>query len=230
MMLLQCEHVTRKYQKSTGSFTAVRQVDFCVHNGDFISIIGKSGSGKSTLLNMTAGLLRPTSGKILFEGNDLANMDARAMAHLRNSRLGYIPQGLSLLANLNALDNIRLPHFLQKHEGNGVSRAQELLEKVGLCGKENSYPAELSGGEVKRVAIARALMNEPLLLLADEPTGDIDAETTQSIMELFSAICKDGTAILMATHDLDNVGYGNRLFQMSSGSLTEEKLSEKGRL
>lgn len=226
-MLLQYENVTRKYQKSAGFFTAVKQVDFCLYSGDFISIIGKSGSGKSTLLNMAAGLLRPTSGRILFEGSDIATMNELEMACLRNSRLGYIPQGLSLLPNLSALNNVRLPHFLQKHEGNGVSRARELLEQVGLHGKENSYPSELSGGEIKRVAIARALMNRPLLLLADEPTGDIDAQTTQGIMELFSAICSHGTAILMATHDLDNVGYGNRLFKMSSGSLREEALSEK---
>ncbi|MDE6185068.1 MAG: ABC transporter ATP-binding protein, partial [Lachnospiraceae bacterium] len=180
-MLLQCVQVTRQYrQKGKVLCTAVKDASFDIYKDDFISIIGRSGSGKSTLLNMIAGLLCPTAGTILIEGNDVWASDERKIALLRNFKLGYIPQGTSLLGNLTAIDNVRLPYFLYKRKGDGVKRAKELLERVGLKGYENRYPSELSGGEMKRVAIARALMNDPVLLLADEPTADIDEETTGS--------------------------------------------------
>ncbi len=214
-MLLQCIQVTRRYErKGKVLCTAVKDAGFDVNKDDFISIIGKSGSGKSTLLNMIAGLLRPTVGTILLEGNEIWAGEEEKIAFLRNSKLGYIPQGVSLLGNLTAIDNVRLPHFLYKREGDGV----------GLKGYESRYPSELSGGEMKRVAIARALMNNPVLLLADEPTADIDEETTGSIMELFAEICADGTAILMATHELENIKYGKRVLKMSGGVLTEEEM------
>ena len=148
------------------------------------------------------------------------------MAYVRNTSLGYIPQGLSLLANLTALDNVRLPYFLHKREGDGAARAEMLLEKVGLKGRGDSYPSQLSGGEMKRVAIARALINEPLLLLADEPTADIDEDTTREVMELFTEIRAEGSTILMATHELDNVAYGNRVFRMSGGNLSEASIQD----
>lgn len=224
-MLLQCIQITRRYErKGKVLCTAVKDAGFDVSKDDFISIIGKSGSGKSTLLNMIAGLLRPTAGTILLEGNEIWAGDEGKIAFLRNSKLGYIPQGVSLLGNLTAMDNVRLPHFLHKREGDGVKRAEALLERVGLKGYEGRYPSELSGGEMKRVAIARALMNDPVLLLADEPTADIDEETTESIMELFAEICSDGTAILMATHELENIKYGKRVLKMSGGVLTEEEM------
>lgn len=226
-MLLQCVQVTRQYkQKGKVLCTAVKDAGFDIEKDDFISIIGKSGSGKSTLLNMIAGLLCPTAGTILLEGKDIWAGDEENIAFLRNSKLGYIPQGASLLGNLTAIDNVRLPHFLYKREGDGVKRAEELLERVGLKGYEGRYPSELSGGEMKRVAIARALMNNPVLLLADEPTADIDEETTGSIMELFTEICADRTAILMATHELENIKYGKRVLKMSSGVLTEEEIEK----
>lgn len=226
-MLLKCEQVTRKYSRGEKNFfTAVNKADFSIEAGDFVSIIGKSGSGKSTLLNMISGLLRPTSGRVLLNDKEFWTEDEKQMAYVRNTSLGYIPQGLSLLANLTALDNVRLPYFLHKREGDGAARAEMLLEKVGLKGRGGSYPSQLSGGEMKRVAIARALMNEPLLLLADEPTADIDEETTREVMELFTEIRKEGSTILMATHELENVGYGNRVFRMSGGNLSEVSIQD----
>lgn len=226
-MLLKCEQVTRKYSRGEKNFfTAVNKADFSIEAGDFVSIIGKSGSGKSTLLNMISGLLRPTSGRILLNDKEFWTEDEKQMAYVRNTSLGYIPQGLSLLANLTALDNVRLPYFLHKREGDGTARAEMLLEKVGLKGRGGSYPSQLSGGEMKRVAIARALMNEPLLLLADEPTADIDEETTREVMELFTEIRAEGSTILMATHELENVGYGNRVFRMSGGNLSEASIQD----
>ncbi|WP_242861823.1 ABC transporter ATP-binding protein [Christensenella timonensis] len=227
MMLLKCEQVTRKYSRGEKNFfTAVNKAGFSVEAGDFVSIIGKSGSGKSTLLNMIAGLLHPTSGRILLNGKEFWTEDEKQMAYVRNTSLGYIPQGLSLLANLTALDNVRLPYFLHKREGDGAARAEMLLGKVGLKGRGGSYPSQLSGGEMKRVAIARALINEPLLLLADEPTADIDEDTTREVMELFTEIRAEGSTILMATHELDNVGYGNRVFRMSGGNLSEASIQD----
>ncbi|BDF59880.1 ABC transporter ATP-binding protein [Christensenellaceae bacterium] len=227
MMLLKCEQVTRKYSRGEKNFfTAVNKADFSIEAGDFVSIIGKSGSGKSTLLNMISGLLRPTSGRILLNDKEFWTEDEKQMAYVRNTSLGYIPQGLSLLANLTALDNVRLPYFLHKREGDGTARAEMLLEKVGLKGRGGSYPSQLSGGEMKRVAIARALMNEPLLLLADEPTADIDEETTREVMELFTEIRAEGSTILMATHELENVAYGNRVFRMSGGNLSEASIQD----
>ena len=227
MMLLKCEQVTRKYSRGEKNFfTAVNKADFSIEAGDFVSIIGKSGSGKSTLLNMISGLLRPTSGSILLNDKEFWTEDEKQMAYVRNTSLGYIPQGLSLLANLTALDNVRLPYSLHKREGDDVARAEMLLEKVGLKGRGGSYPSQLSGGEMKRVAIARALMNEPLLLLADEPTADIDEETTRGVMELFTEIRAEGSTILMATHELENVAYGNRVFRMSSGNLSEASIQD----
>ncbi|BDF57213.1 ABC transporter ATP-binding protein [Christensenellaceae bacterium] len=226
-MLLKCEQVTRKYSRGEKNFfTAVNKADFSIEAGDFVSIIGKSGSGKSTLLNMISGLLRPTSGRILLNDKEFWTEDEKQMAYVRNTSLGYIPQGLSLLANLTALDNVRLPYFLHKREGDGTARAEMLLEKVGLKGRGGSYPSQLSGGEMKRVAIARALMNEPLLLLADEPTADIDEETTREVMELFTEIRAEGSTILMATHELENVAYGNRVFRMSGGNLSEASIQD----
>ena len=148
MMLLKCEQVTRKYSRGEKNFfTAVNKADFSIEAGDFVSIIGKSGSGKSTLLNMISGLLRPTSGRILLNDKEFWTEDEKQMAYVRNTSLGYIPQGLSLLANLTALDNVRLPYFLHKREGDGTARAEMLLEKVGLKGRGGSYPSQLSGGE-----------------------------------------------------------------------------------
>lgn len=138
-----------------------------------------------------------------------------------NSKVGYIPQGYSTLSNLTVLDNVRLPFFLFKREGNASERALHLLEQVGIQHLAQSYPKHLSGGELRRVSIARALINNPAMLIADEPTSDLDAQTTIDIMKLFNQISKNGTAILMVTHELDTVDYGNSVHVMDSGILTQ---------
>lgn len=220
--MLELKQLTRVYERDgSAAFTAVDSVNLQVMHGDFISIIGKSGSGKSTLMNMIAGLLRPTSGRVLIDGEDLWAMDDKSMAGMRSSKIGYVPQGMSLLSNLTVLDNVRLPFCLADTKGSGIGAAMKLLEEVGMETLADCYPAQLSGGEMRRTAIARALVNNPEILIADEPTCDLDEETTKEVMELFSKIHSSGVTILMVTHEYDITGYGNRLCRMTSGKLTE---------
>ncbi len=222
-MLLEINGLTKKYKRGSAEFEAVSQVELTINVGDFISIIGRSGSGKSTLLNMIAKLITPSSGSIKFEGEDILSRNDKESSLYRNSKIGYIPQGNSTLSNLTVLDNVRLPRYLAKREGDGSDKAFGLLERVGIAHLANSYPKQLSGGELRRVSIARALINEPALVIADEPTGDLDSQTTYEIMKLFSEITHKGTAILMVTHELDTVDYGNSVYTMDSGKLVLSK-------
>lgn len=222
--MLELKQLKRVYERDdSASFIAVDSVNLYVMRGDFVSIIGRSGSGKSTMLNMIVGLLRPTSGKILINGEDLWSMEDKHMAKIRNSKIGYIPQGLSLLSNLTILDNVRLPFFLAKREGNGIEGAMNLLEIMKIQNLAGRYPAQLSGGEMRRATIARALINNPEILIADEPTSNLDEETAKEVMKLFSEIYSKGITIIMVTHEPDITSYGNRVCTMSSGKLMENK-------
>jgi ABC-type lipoprotein export system ATPase subunit len=223
-MMLELKRLKKVYERyDAASFIAVDDVDFNVMSGDFVGIMGRSGSGKSTMLNMIVGLLHPTFGKVLINGSDLWSMNDKDMAEVRNSKIGYIPQGPSLLTNLTVLDNVRLPFCLSQRKGNGVLQVMNLLEEMRIQNLAESYPFQLSGGEMRRVSIARALINNPEILIADEPTGDLDEETTKEVMKLFSGINCKGITILMVTHEHDITGYCNRLCVMSSGKLVEKK-------
>jgi ABC-type lipoprotein export system ATPase subunit len=228
MMFLEINGLSKHYQRGEKTFAAVDRVDLSVGRGDFVSIIGRSGSGKSTLLNLLAGLLTPTSGSIKLEGTDLGTLKDKEMSEFRNSRLGYIPQGAGALSSLTVFDNVRLPYYLSKREGDAAGRAWYLLEAVGLSSHAAMLPSQLSGGELRRVLIARALMNEPDLVIADEPTSDLDLETTREIMALFSRIHQNGTTILIVTHELDTLKFGNRVLTMSAGKLTENVPAQTG--
>ena len=183
-----------------------------------MSIVGRSGSGKSTLLNLIAGLLKPTSGSILVEGVDISSLNDEKVSLYRNSSVAFLTIYID-----SDLDNVRLPFYLFKREGDATEKALSLLDQVGLADLAQASPRELSGGELRRVSIARALINDPALLMADEPTSDLDAQTTAEIMELFRRISQNGTAILMVTHELETVGYGNRVLTMDAGTLTERE-------
>ena len=234
MGILELKELTKEYRRGERAFNAVNGVNLSVQRGDFISIIGRSGSGKSTLLNMSAGLLKPTGGAVLFDGQDISGLADKQISLLRNKRIGFVPQGQSLLANFTVLENVCIPWFLFKrgtaaetHQGRGSppagepeKRALALLEKTGIAHLAASYPKELSGGEMRRVAIARSLINAPELLIADEPTSDLDAETTADIMKLLGDIAREGTAVLIVTHELDTLSYGNKTYSMNSGNLS----------
>ena len=219
MGFFELQELTKEYKRGKQPFNAVNHVSLSVEPGDFISIIGRSGSGKSTLLNMGAGLLHPTGGTVFFEEQDIYGLNDQEISFLRNEKIGYVPQGQSLLSNFTVFDNVCIPWFLFKREGDVEGRAFTLLEKVGISHLAASYPKELSGGEMRRTALARALINKPQLLIADEPTSDLDVETTAEIMELFSRIVQEGTAVLIVTHELDTLNYGNKTYLMDAGNL-----------
>jgi putative ABC transport system ATP-binding protein len=223
MGLLELRELSKAYRRGGRAFNAVNRANLSVEAGDFISIIGRSGSGKTTLLNMGAGLLRPSGGSVFFEGRDIYALGDREISFLRNEKIGYVPQGQSLLSNFTVFDNVCVPWFLFRREGDAEGRAFILLEKLGIDHLAASYPKELSGGEMRRAAIARALINEPRLLIADEPTSDLDAQTTAEIMGLFKAITREGTAVLIVTHELDTLDYGNKTYSMDAGNLALHK-------
>jgi len=218
-MLLEVSNLSKEYIRSNRPFFAVRDVHLKMKAGDFAIIIGRSGSGKSTLLNLIGGLVSPTVGQISIDGCNIMSLKDRELSAFRNSYIGYIPQGHSILSNLSVLDNVRLPHYLQKRQGDVDKRALSLLEQFGIAHLANAYPQQLSGGELRRVTIARALMNKPKLLLADEPTNDLDAQTTYEVMHLFSEIANEGTAVLLVTHDLSTIHYGKHVYRMDNGEL-----------
>ncbi|MDR3282384.1 MAG: ABC transporter ATP-binding protein [Candidatus Methanoplasma sp.] len=221
MSVVETESLTKVYSGGVRPFSAVSGVDFTINEEDFISVMGRSGSGKSTLLNLVAGLLRPTSGSVSINGRKISELDDRSGSFVRNSEIGYVPQGQSLLGNITVIENVVLPFTLFKRPGEPYGRAKDLLERVGVGDLADSRPKNLSGGEQRRVSVARALMNSPSLLIADEPTSDLDLETSSQVMELFSEINREGAAVLMVTHEPDTANYGNRHFTMDAGKLTE---------
>lgn len=219
-MLWEVAKVSKKYERGGRSFPAVDSLSLSMDRGEFVCLLGRSGSGKTTLLNMIAGLLTPDFGQITFDGIDIYSLDDRARTLWRNEKLGYVPQGASLLANLTALDNVRLPFFLQARAGESQKKARGLMSDLGIAKLENSYPAALSGGEMRRVALARALMNSPELIIADEPTSDLDVETAGEIISLLSLLNDRGCTLLVATHDLELSRCGGSVLTMAEGRLT----------
>ena len=218
-MNLQIKDLSKDYKRGDRTFSAVKNVNLEVGNGDFISIAGHSGSGKSTLLNLIAGLLVPTKGEILIDGENIASSSDEKASSLRNTLIAHVPQGQSLLSNLTVFDNVRLPFYLSNRNGDPSDEVTKLLTDLGISHLSDSYPSSLSGGEARRVAIARALINKPSLLLADEPTSDLDSENTDEIISLFKRIAKEGTAVIMVTHDLRTVKAADRSYTMESGEL-----------
>ena len=221
-MLLDVKNLRKDYQRGSQHFSAVNNVSFSMAQTDFISIMGKSGSGKTTLLNMIAGLLTPTQGKITINGTNLFELDDKQVSAFRNQNIGYIPQGSSLLPNLTALENIRLPFYLTKRENqSSLNYALDLLEKAKISYLKDTYPANMSGGEMRRIAILRALICRPQLVIADEPTSDLDEESSAQIMALLTEIHQQGTGLLIVTHDNDVANYSQRKLKMSSGRLID---------
>jgi ABC-type lipoprotein export system ATPase subunit len=205
------------------SVEAVRGVSLEIQRGEFVIITGRSGSGKTTLLNLIAGMTRPTSGQVLLEGIDLWSLSDREQSQLRNRRLGFVFQFPSLLPALTAVENVVLPTMFGAQNGpDPYERATQLLGEVGLEEKLASYPRQLSAGQQQRVVVARALMNGPELLLADEPTSDLDEQTEQEIMELFRGIhARTGVTILLVTHSSQLVSYGTRALRMANGVMAD---------
>ncbi|MFQ0998096.1 ABC transporter ATP-binding protein [Gilliamella sp. BG6] len=217
-MLLNVKNLRKDYTRGQQTFSAVNNVSFSMAKDDFICIMGKSGSGKTTLLNMIAGLLTPTQGKITINNTNLFDLNDQQVSAFRNQHIGYIPQGSSLLPNLTAIDNIRLPFYLTKRANqNSLNEAKSLLEKAKISHLQDAYPAHMSGGEMRRIAILRALICKPQIIIADEPTSDLDEESATEIMQLLSEIHQQGTALLIVTHDHDVARYSQKVMKMSAG-------------
>jgi len=213
--------VSKHYQQGSEVVKAVDDVSLQVQAGDFVSITGRSGSGKTTLLSLIGGLTSPTSGEIKVFGESLGSLDDVAISTLRADRVGFVFQFSSLIPTLSALDNVRLPGIFASTLVER-SYAAELLDWVGLSDKRNNYPAELSGGQQARVSLARALANRPDLLLADEPTGNLDVETEWEILSLLRDLnLNQNTTILLVTHNPELAQYGNRHLVMHSGGVSE---------
>ncbi|WP_413734214.1 lipoprotein-releasing ABC transporter ATP-binding protein LolD [Sodalis sp. RH21] len=222
--LLQCNNLSKRYQEGKLFTDVLRDVTFSMQPGEMMAIVGSSGSGKSTLLHLLGGLDEPTSGEVIFEGRQLNSLSSQARAEIRNRRLGFIYQFHHLLPDFSAMENVAMPLLI-----GGVApqqakaTAREMLAAVGLEKRGHHRPSELSGGERQRVAIARALVNHPALVLADEPTGNLDQRTADSIFELLGELnMRQGTAFLVVTHDLHLARRLNRQLEMRDGQLQQD--------
>ena len=218
-MLLEALNISKTFKRREEDFYAVKNVDFSLSKGEFVFICGRSGSGKTTLLNLLAGLLNADSGTVLYNDKNIFEFSDNEKSFYRNEYIGFVPQTIGSLPNLSVLDNVRLPHFLFKRDGDGKDRALFLLEMMGIAGLKDELPKNLSGGETKRMLIARALMNSPAVLIADEPTSDLDASTTKDVMSTLKSINAEGTAVIIVTHDNDILSSDIKTYTMSDGYL-----------
>jgi putative ABC transport system ATP-binding protein len=210
---------------------AVQGVSLEILPGEFVAIMGSSGSGKSTLMNTIGCLDRPTGGKYLLDGVDVSTLDLNARADLRNQKIGFVFQGFNLLSRTSAVENVEMPMLYNHkriHSGEQLQRAMESLEIVGLAKRADHHPNQLSGGQQQRVAIARALVNRPSLLLADEPTGNLDSQTSIEIMGVFQKLNDQGITIVMVTHELDIARYTKRMIILRDGKIvTDEQVKDR---
>lgn len=219
MSLIRVDDLTKTFERSGTKFDAIKNLDLTINDGEFVHVVGRSGSGKSTLLNLISGILKPTSGNVYVEDRLLNEMDDNQKSEIRNSVIGFVPQMLGTLPNLTVIDNVRLPYFFKQRDGDGLDRAAMLLDMLGILHLKDDFCNRLSGGELKRVMIARALMNEAKILIADEPTADLDTETTSELMDLLVKLNSKGIAMLIVTHEMDVLKYGNIVYEMKDGIL-----------
>lgn len=219
--MIQVEHVTKQFTRNDRDFDAVHDVSLEVKKGEFAAITGHSGSGKTTLFNMMAGLTAPLSGKIYIGGSEITGMKENEKAVFRSQNMGYVLQGQSLLNNFTIFDNICMPAYLSSQVKEFKERAMELLRQIGLEEFAGEYPANLSGGEIRRVAIVRAMLNQPKVILADEPTSNLDPENSHKVMQMLKDISRSGTTVVLSTHELEYLSYVDRVFKMNRGKMEE---------
>lgn len=217
--MLQANGISKTFRRGIHQIPAVRDLSLTLEPGRVTAVIGRSGSGKSTLLNILAGLLTPTSGHVMFHGKDLYALSDQELSLLRNQKIGFITQGQTALPNLTVLQNILLPSGLSGGETDLTSRARELLELVGIPHLADAKPSTLSGGELRRMAIARAMIQQPEVILADEPTSNLDGENTDAVITLLRKAADRGAAVLLVTHELDTLHSADEIYRMESGVL-----------
>ncbi len=223
--VIKLEEVHKVYHTGEVDVHAVRGVSVEIGLGEFVAVMGSSGSGKSTLMNMVGCLDRPTRGRYLLDGTDVSDLHRDELADIRNRKIGFIFQGFNLLSRTSALENVELPMFYQHRSLSAREqrdRARQALATVGLADRADHHPNQLSGGQQQRVAIARALVNQPALLLADEPTGNLDSQTSIEIMGVFQKLNEQGITIVMVTHELDIARYTKRNVIMRDGQIVTD--------
>lgn len=223
--IIQLEGLHRIYRGSEVEVHAVNDVSLAVQPGEFVAIMGASGSGKSTMMNILGCLDRPTKGRFLLDGVDASSLGRDELADIRNQKIGFVFQGFNLLSRTSAIENVELPMLYSRRYIGATEqhqRAQAALESVGLAQRADHYPNQLSGGQQQRVAIARALSNRPPLLLADEPTGNLDSQTSIEIMGVFQRLNDQGITIVMVTHELDIARYTKRNLVMRDGRVVSD--------
>jgi putative ABC transport system ATP-binding protein len=230
--VIQLHALAKTYKTGEVEVKAVRGVNLDIQRGDFVAVMGASGSGKSTLMNMLGCLDQPTSGDYELDGVGVGGLDRKQLAVLRNRKLGFVFQSFNLLARTSALENVELPMLynlpITSHRERR-QRALQALEKVGLSDRRDHHPSQLSGGQQQRIAIARALVNQPELVLADEPTGNLDTRTSIEIMGLFQELNDSGITIIMVTHELDIAAYCKRIVVMRDGEIISDSPNETRR-
>ena len=228
MSIIVLKDITKTYHMGDTSVHALNHVSLQIDTGEFVAIIGSSGSGKSTLMNIVGCLDRPSSGSYQLEGKEVATLDESALAAVRNAKLGFVFQNFNLLPRMSALQNVALPLvYANFSRSQRLERAAYHLEQVGLADRMQHRPNELSGGQRQRVAIARALVNDPPILIADEPTGNLDTKSSFEIMEIFTALHRQGRTLIMVTHEPDIAAYALRTIQMRDGQIVQDSQREE---
>jgi len=224
--MLVARRLTKEYASAAGTLTVLRDVSFTIPQGAFVAIVGPSGSGKTTLLGLLAGLDTPSSGSVILDGAELGRMTEDERARLRGEKVGFIFQSFQLIPTLTAAENVQVPLEL-RGDRDAAARARDLLTRVGLAGRFDHFPTQLSGGEQQRVAIARAFVNRPRILFADEPTGNLDAGTGARIVELLEELNREsGTTVVLVTHDLALAARAGRQIRLADGAVVHDSEEE----
>lgn len=227
-MIIKTENLVKVYDTGAIQVEALKGINLNIEKNEYVSIMGASGSGKSTLMNILGCLDRFTSGKYVLDGVDVSALNDLELAHIRNKKIGFVFQAFNLLPKMNALENVMLPMvYARVPVAERIRKARIALEKVGLKERIKHKPNEMSGGQRQRVAIARALVNEPAIILADEPTGNLDSKSSEEIMTIFEKLNMDGATVVMVTHEPDIAAHTKRIITFKDGNIISDKINEK---
>jgi putative ABC transport system ATP-binding protein len=227
-MIIKTENLVKVYDTGAIQVEALKGINLNIEKNEYVSIMGASGSGKSTLMNILGCLDRFTSGKYVLDGVDVSALNDLELAHIRNKKIGFVFQAFNLLPKMNALENVMLPMvYARVPVAERIKKARVALEKVGLKERIKHKPNEMSGGQRQRVAIARALVNEPAIILADEPTGNLDSKSSEEIMTIFEKLNMDGATVVMVTHEPDIAAHTKRIITFKDGNIISDRINEK---